>query len=388
MVLLRQLDGFVEYIGTQVNELSREHPLKALNKAFSEAPNDGRSLMQFALTAKRLSQKNFLSHLKIVDNESNNLRRQSRWLLSPEKLISGYRTTKFMSQDLIADMLEIGFVRDEGASLLHEREDITPKMIFLLMAGGGVRRSEPFHMWFNDVQVEDIDGRQRCIPYIRHPSSAPTFIHGVKGDRMAYLAERGMLPRHQSRIKSWHAGWKNLPLDLATKSASIFFLHDRYHKLFANYFACYLHYRRLMIKERLMSGLPDHPFLFVSSGDDRNSDITYVGAPYSMSALSKAFERALVRVEKSRGEKIDRGKNSGNTPHGLRHAYAHALANSGVPTKAIQRAMNHISVLSQAVYTEPTYEQINSVLTKAGDVKGRFSLESDDVAKLIDTWKE
>lgn len=270
-----------------------------------------------------------------------------------------------MKISLIADLMSFGFVVNEKAPLLHEREDITAKMIFMLQAFGGLRVSEPLHLWFNDIWIGNLSGEERCIPHLRHPSQAPTAILGVPGTRATFLASKGLSPRHHnSASSSFHAGWKNLATE-ESATTRVCFIHPTIEELFIQYFKYYLQYRRDVLSIRIKRGEIDHPWLFVSLGEDRCRGRSCTGNPYSINAFRRALTRAFNRVELKTGELVPRGKQFGNVPHGLRHAYAKLLVNAGAPQKAIQKALHHRHILSQEVYTAADWKAVDGALTAA-----------------------
>ena len=101
-------------------------------------------------------------------------------------------------------MIEFGFIKDESAVLPEDREDLTAKMITLLTIFGGLRVSEPFHIWFNDVVPQTDDS---CKVFLRHPAEAYTEIAGEKNiHRKTYLAQRNLRPRNDNNnSKSYKA---------------------------------------------------------------------------------------------------------------------------------------------------------------------------------------
>lgn len=373
----RHLDMFVEYSCETIGTLKDDHPLKALQKTFEGPPVDGESMTKFLITAKRIHSRSFLKHLKDDAKGAEEQRRLSRRSLGIERSAAGFRKVKAMSFQLIADLLHYGFERNRAASNIMEREDVTAKMIFILLLGGGLRRSEPLHMWFNDVTFPEIDGITRCIPALRHPSQAPTYIEGEAVSRLHYLKQRGMLPRHMASDKSSHSGWKDLAVDESNKSAEVYFIHEGLEQQFAEYYHYYLNVRRELVALRKARGEGDHPFLFISIGEDRASGQSLIGSPYSYNAFGKAFERALTRVERKTGQSINRGKVFGTTPHALRHTYGQILIKVGAPQKAIQRAMHHRSILSQEVYTEPEWEEVCAALSAARSGQANDFLKID-----------
>lgn len=102
--------------------------------------------------------------------------------------------TEFPSE-LIGPLLEYGFVKDENATDPFEREDITAKMITLLLVGCGLRKGEPLHLWFNDVVPKN---DAACLVSLYHPSEAKTNFMGEKGQltRRVYLNTLGLRPRN------------------------------------------------------------------------------------------------------------------------------------------------------------------------------------------------
>jgi len=390
----RHLDQFLEYVSDLLGELRDDHPLKALRDAFGGRPSDGATMMRFLITSKRLHSRSFLKHLKDDVAGARDQERRSRRSLGLEKKATGYRSVKSMPLQLVTDLLMYGFVKDENASSLFEREDISAKMIFILLVGAGLRASEPLHMWFNDVTFPAIKGEMRCIPALRHPSQAPTFIEGETSNRMQYLKQRELLPRNKATGKSMYVGWKDLATDENTKSTEVYFIHEGLEQLFASYYQYYLNVRRQLVSWRKARGEGDHPFLFVSNGEDRAAGKSYVGSPYSQKAFRDAFERALTRVEARTGQSICRGKNHGTTPHALRHAYAMMLVRAGAPQKLIQKALHHRSILSQSVYTQPEWEDVSTALTAArmGGTHSLLNLEPttvdpyDDTQDLKEKW--
>lgn len=328
-------------------------------------PIDSETSTRFLLIANKLKHVSFFSHLKDTPSKVAGLK------LEAERRIYdfGYDASQFgvdpavyMNPEIIAAMLQYGFVRAPNSKVPEIREDLTAKMIFLLLCFGGCRVSEPFHLWFNDVIV---DVKNRCNVILRHPEEADTYFMGEQGTRREYLAGIGLLPRNaDSTSRSYHAGWKNLSTD-KSHNARIFWLHDGADALFTGTYVNYLRYRSDLIEQRRRRGLPDHPFLFVSAGEDRNSKVSKVGDPYSMKAFTKVWDQALKRVSKALGRPIIKKKEYGTTEHAPRHFYGQVLSDASAHPKMIQKGLRHRSILSQEAYTQPDYYKINSELQAA-----------------------
>lgn len=342
-------------------------PLLKNNKIIK--PIDEMASLKFLHTAIKIKKRTFLGHLKkasklaikLKNNKSKNISNLgnsgSRSRTSSEE--------KRFPEELIAPLFDYGFIKDPNAQLLSDQEDITAKMITLLLFFGGIRESEPFHLWINDVTPVDIKSYDDCQVFLRHPSEASTFMAGENVSRKEYLAQRGMLPRYRHPIKSLRANWKDLALD-DSLSAPVFFMHDGAAKLFNAMYIYYInHYRPKLEEIAKSNGNPKHPFLFVSAGVDHSTGKSYQGLPYSVGAYISAFERALDKVEIALGITIPRGKEYGTTPYGSRHYYLGTLTDLGMPRKVIQKCAKHHSILSQEAYNTPAYDEIQKKLNEA-----------------------
>ena len=268
--------------------------------------------------------------------------------------------SKHFPDQYVSLLLKEGFVKNSLATDVFEREDITAKMITLLMMFGGTRHSEPYHIWFNDV-IPQTDGS--CKIFLRHPSESKTYMPGeTTKNRKQYLYEHGLLPRNSnSNSKSYKAGWKSLQVD-QDYSAPVQFIHPGAEKMFRELYIIYIKsYRPKLMKQRKENGGYMHPFLFVSNW---NGDI---GAPYSMSAYRGALERAYERLNNAHGLNIKMLKKAGTAPHGMRHYFGQALTDLGLDMKVIQKCLRHRTIAAQSVYTEPNGDKIRVALDNALD---------------------
>lgn len=321
--------------------------------------------LKYLITAFKFKDVNFFSHLQ--DSVQTARRLQNRSLSNVIDL--GNSTTKSWDkgdvptfpEELLSDFLQHGFITDPDGRMPEDREDITAKMISLLLFFGGTRISEPLHLWFNDVVPQE---GSSCRVFLRHPSDADTYIHGEKKTRRQYLKEHGLVPRNEGLTKSYHAGWKSLKLDRSL-SAPVYFVHDSPEFVFREMYLYYLRYRDKLMAVRRLKGLPDHPFLFVSAGVDYSTGESYVGEPYSLKAYDRAFTKAVTRAITITGANIPIGKAYGTTPHGPRHLYGRLLNQAGIDPIVIQNCLRHRSVLSQGVYTAPTFKAIQASLNRA-----------------------
>ncbi len=362
--LCSALIEFTRYI--QDEGIASSELFNAIN---SPIPNNEPAALKFLHTAFIIKRLSFFSHVINANNLANRLQDRSR--NSIVNLGASTYTNHDESEglrfpsDLIAPLFEYGFVLDKTSKVPHEREDITAKMMTLLLFFGGTRKSEPLHLWFNDV-LPDYSEDGLCKVFLREPSDSKTYIAGEDKLRSQYLAEKGLRPRNnKGNTKSYYAGWKNLATDKAL-NASVFFVHSNAQYLFNHMYIYYTNtYRPPLIEINRNLGKPDHPFLLVSNGIDQATKESYEGSPYSMSAFDDAFTRALDRVEKALDIVIPRGKEYGTTLHGGRHFYGGTLADVGIKEKVIQKCLRQRSITSQGTYTTPTFERIQTSLNNA-----------------------
>ncbi|MGN5073603.1 hypothetical protein ACTG2C_01065 [Aeromonas veronii] len=97
------------------------------------------------LTASKIASKSMLYHAKDVSMLAERLDR-ARLIFGmelgydPRELIGNRRTVNDFPSELIPQLIMYGFIRDPHATDPFEREDITAKMITILLAGGGLEK--------------------------------------------------------------------------------------------------------------------------------------------------------------------------------------------------------------------------------------------------------
>lgn len=319
-------------------------------------------------TARSILKRSYMEHVKDPLSIAVNLKNTKssfgyQFEDDPKTYVNSKSETRCFPVELINPLFSFGFIKNPHATNPFEREDITAKMITLLLLFGGLRKSEPFHLWFNDI-TPTCDFH--CHAKIYHPRLAKTNLigEGTK-KREQYLKERQLRPRNQKlNSKSFHAGWKNLAVDKFTYDADIFFLHESSEVLFISLYTLYLSYRSNLMKTYIKEHGHDHPFLFVSSGVDNRTGESFIGAPYSIAQFDKSYRKALDRLEQYLGTRIKKGRDSAMNPHALRHFYGQSLFDLGIDQKVIQKCMRHRSIYAQEAYRNISSQKVRDILSE------------------------
>jgi len=257
----------------------------------------------------------------------------------------------------------------EGLAVLGHQADERPwvrwnlrdQMIVLLMHFGGLRVSEPMHLWADDVFATSREPDLARV-LIHHPSEGlcecvnPATGAPVRLTRAEYLRTYCDRVPLVDGVGRGRAGWKGPMLTNRDRKAfEVFWFPKSAGELFLRLYRMYI--------ERVRPASTPHPYLF----------LTRDGQPLGAASFAKIHARAVARI----GLSVSKGL--GTTPHGHRHAYGQRLATSGLLTKEIQIAMHHASPLSQAVYTEPDFEEISKRMNEA---EAKLALSVPELPRL------
>lgn len=253
------------------------------------------------------------------------------------------------------DLILTGFaLRGKPASLpWYERINVRDAMITILLHGGGLRESEPFHLFVSDVAIDPRNPNNTLVR-LYHPEqgSAPNdFVDPISGkhipgDRESYLRTKWNLDPRNLTHGRFHAGWKDLQLtDQRGKYALVHWFPSYWGEVFLQLFKIYI--------TKFRSRHCHHPYLFVSHKD------SVAGDPYTIDSYRQAHAKAVRRIG------LEPSKEFGTTPHGHRHAFGQALVNAGVEQKVVQHALHHKSIESQTPYTLPSAVQVAAALKEA-----------------------
>jgi len=323
--------------------LSKYYGTKELNP-LREATTSERTFQMAA--ARYRSDNSFLKHLDTSPRQGDSCGQVSQvYETGDEVTVYSDGHVNFPDEDL-PRLLMKGFEVNPYAADPLDRINLKDTMLTLLMWGGGVRTSECFHLWLEDVSEHPEDPTVAWVR-IGHPRLQKKLWYEGNilrsGTRAEYLRTLGLQPRDMV-LGTRRAGWKNPALDRKYE-LEIHWSDPEYGRLF---FALWKRY--LASIEHIN---PSHPWAFIV---ERNGE-TY-GQPYAIGDFRSNFIDALQRI----GLRQDPSK--GHNPHGLRHGYAVRLKKRGLKPMYIQRCLHHASLESQKVYTEQEYIEMNNALTE------------------------
>lgn len=237
--------------------------------------------------------------------------------------------------------------------------NVRDMMMVILQRFGGLRASEPLHLFVQDVAPILVEGKadgqmtarvrlfhpiEGATEYIEPGSRPPRRRRGSREEFLRVVFDRP--PRNSSKWTSsaW-VGWKDLLLeDSKNKCAFVHFFPEEWGVTFYQLYTIYIsHVRPAKL---------DHPYLFVSG-----SKGDY--APLTRDAYTESLARAVRRIG------LESRREDGTTSHGLRHAYGQMLEQLEMSKEFIQIMMHHKSVLSQEPYTKKTAQHLQAALDKA-----------------------
>ncbi len=295
---------------------------------------------QWLNLAAYLHKKNraFLSHLW-----SNKPSAEHSHYVKPRtsQVFDGKTETKAFPEGKIDDLLWEGFVRYgfETSDVIHQRLDLKHVLITMLMHYGGLRLSECFQLWVEDIIPWD---DMSAVVKVFHPALG--IDNSSQRSRREILnCQYGLKPRFEyPKSHSLHAGWKS-PL-LISETDNYFVVYWFPHsagRTFNDLWRLYLMHQRT-------PDYANHPFAFT----------TRTGAPLSMKGYNQSLKQAVGRIG------LPFSKEAGTTAHAHRHSYGQALADNGVDSLVIRSAMHHKSIESQGVYTQLTERQVKDHLIR------------------------
>lgn len=295
--------------------------------------------------------RSFLAHSMSIDVASLKVS-QARSILLKKTPVIDHESVKYFPADRMHDLLFRGFIvpGKQNSPRIEERLNLRNILITMLLHYGGLRVSEPFHLFLHDVTHDDTDPGSALVR-VFHPilGQAPADLLDAKGkpvrcNRDTYLRDKhGLQPRTEYKsTHTLHSGWKGNALD-----SKQHFMHVHWAPIWAGYLFWKLWV--FYMAQRGQFNHADHPYAFV----------TLEGKPYSIDAYEDAHAAAVKRIG------LLPAKALGTSPHGHRHAYGQRLEELRLDAKFLMKALHHKSLESQIVYTEPDRVKLNRAIAAA-----------------------
>ena len=287
-----------------------------------------------------------LGHLKTRDEAPKD--QMGRKFPSPAQETVSLKDPKAFPEELIEPLFMQGFIRPgfENHPDIYERLNLRDVLITMLCLFGGLRMSEPLHLWLPDV-YEHPYNRGLARVYVYHPS------HGIyhdqetnkrwyRGDFLDQIC--GGKKALNLELGRRRAGWKGMMFtDSRDKFAQVYWIDEKYGHIFLKIWDEYL--RRV----RCDPARPDWttmPWSFLNENNIPMGSLMYVDS----------FQRALRRIG------VVPQKNMGFSPHGLRHRYGRWMAALGLDEKTQQIMLHHRSAASGRVYSAYTPQFVENAV--------------------------
>ena len=264
----------------------------------------------------------FLPHTRTIDKSQINTVHSVKTKYQTQNKTKVYT----FPQERIFDLLNAFDTRIKVGNFTQQR-NLRDMLITILMHFGGLRVSEPFHLFVEDI-MENPNHRGEALVKLYHPDS-----------RRKRLAKMGLRTRTDKRNPhSYYSGWKNRDINEVT---TVKWFPVEAGKWFWDLWVLYMTQQRVEAPQNRI-----HPFAFTS----RNGD------PASYGNFQQAHKRAVERIG------LVVAKENGTTPHSHRHRYGSDVWETTKDPVILQKVLRHSSPLSQYVYIHPSDETIRSEL--------------------------
>ena len=196
----------------------------------------------------------------------------------------------------------------------------------------GVRKSEPLHLFVDDIRPvrhgktlkTQIRYYHPVVGQIKHQSLLSSKI--LSTTRSEFLqSQHERLPRNKINGIEY-AGWKGISLEHGSPYyfAEGYWIIEEYSQIFLNLHSIYIN--------EIRPRTANHPYYFVCLDRDN------YGKPLTISAVNEIFERACHRMG------VTPSRDTGVNIHGFRHRYGQTAVNFGLPPQIIQRMMHHSNI--------------------------------------------
>lgn len=283
----------------------------------------------------------FLSHIFGPNQRSMDAFYKQRFNTGPS---TKTQSAKSFDETQIQQLIIQGFKNEKNAIYGFNLKNV---LITLLMHYGGLRVSEPFHLYINDI-MEDPVRKGVALVKVYHPieGTPPVEVVGKYKNRQEYLRNEYQLEdRVTSTNRAYHAGWKGMLYDNYEDKCSIVqWFPIKMGEVFWDLWIAYLSGEYKCPNPRRA-----HPFAFTNQ----------FGDPASINQYLKAHRKGVEKIG------LVESKSFGTHPHGHRHSFGRRLKKAGLSSAIIKKAMHHKSIDSQQTYVVPTMEEIHDELKKA-----------------------
>lgn len=266
-----------------------------------------------------------------------------------------YDPSKAFSENRIWELLSIGFARKgvPASAPPYERYNLANVLITMLLHFGGLRTSEPFHIYIDDI-IPNF-GLEQIRVYHPFQGLAPdwfrTKTQQPNANRQRFLLQQYQLkPRWKHHNSTYAAGWKKPVVNHKGNYFNVFLFGAKdIQKTFLELFNMYITHQRVEPLD-----VREHRFLFTNKNGD----------PLSMDSFKKAHKSAVKKIGMI--PLLDHG----GSPHSHRHSYGTRLHDCGIDSFIIKQCMHHASIEAQEIYKTPNLKKINKAL-----VEGTLLLE-------------
>ena len=280
------------------------------------------------------------------------------------------------------------------------------KLLFLLYGAGSLRRSEPLHIFFEDVlgvdslgQLEvrladpvygrfdwvDVDGRSRQTTRAEYIMQQFKNTHLPKSHPLKDLVPRD---RHLNRDSQYYAGFKGMTFgddlithDEQTVDSTVFWCSPELGKYAAKVFNEYAQnfiYKNPYTGKPNPAGWPYHPWLFIKL---KESDY---GIPLTIGSIKSTLRRLLKKM----GLK-------GYGLHSFRHLFGFYVANVlGLPSSTLQAMLHHGDPSSTQIYYHLSNQKVRNEILLANNVDPKrakelmFDLNANFQYQYPKNWSE
>lgn len=313
-VLLQHITDYCDYLDSiHGTDLPKLNPLRKATYAEER--------LQWCAYYRRHS-RCFLNHLAKPSPQQFSFARKVR---GPERHFVDVEAVYRFPEDRIKDLFLHGFVCASG------EPDYGSQLILMLMHFGGLRLSECFHIYTNDISIDPKTGSS--LVSVFHPSDGKSPDNRFNNRREFLLYKHRLTPRNElPRSHKLHSGWKKPMLTNRNLSFDVMFYPSAKAVEFT------------LLLQKYLSTKPaiESPFLFVNSK----------GEPESKRNFYQKHNRAVRRIG------VEPSKPLGTTPHAHRHSYGYRLSQNGFSQLEIQKAMHHKSPDSCLVYLKPSDDDV------------------------------